>query len=125
MGRGWIVAILAVIAVVVGGVVLLVFPDHGEPIDVSASQIDRIQAYPYPEGSQGPAFARVPGEGEIPLQTVISSLPIPLPPPTGCPDQVVLRITLVDGTRIEYGHCDYPEDMKALNEAMQTAWRTT
>ncbi|MEO8292407.1 MAG: hypothetical protein ABI635_04645 [Actinomycetota bacterium] len=125
MGRGWIVAILAVIAVVVGGVVLLVFPDHGAPIDVSASQIDRIQAYPYPEGAQGPAFARNPREGEIPLQTVISAVPIPLPAPTGCLDQVVLRITLVDGRRIEYGHCDYPDDMKALSEAMQMAWRST
>ncbi len=117
---------MAVLGVIAAGVIALsLLPDRGQPIEVSASQIDRIQAYPYPEGSPGPAFARDAGKGEIPLETVISSVPIPLPPATGCPGEVVLEITLSDGRHIDYGHCDYPDELQSLSDAMRSAWSAT
>jgi hypothetical protein len=123
VSRRWIVAIVGV--VLIGGVVLLAFPDRGRPIDVSASQIERIEAYPYPEGSPGPAFAREAGEGELPLSKILSSVPIPLPPPTGCPEEVVLVVTLTNGREVDYGHCDYPDELQPLDDAMQVAWSNT
>jgi hypothetical protein len=97
------------------------------PLDVRFSDIEKVQAYPVPEGTFPPALVRVVDTGttERPLTDVRAEIPSPLPAPVRCDysgegDGLQLSVWLQDGRRLDYFACAFPEQFKPLYAA---AWR--
>jgi hypothetical protein len=96
------------------------------PVWVERSEIIAIQAEPWPEGPQMPAFTRSPHGGfQLPLSLVIGGVPIPLPSPktSGAPGGGggVLTVHLRDGRVISYGPHDRPPVIDRLWGALLEA----
>jgi len=95
------------------------------PLPVSFKDITKVQAYPVPEGSNPPPLVRLgantPGYLVRPLALVRADIPSPLPAPQTCEyagpgDGLKLSVWLVDGRRLDYFACAFPDELDALYE---------
>jgi hypothetical protein len=125
--RAWLGAGMVVIAVT--GTAFLLMRGRGAPplLDVRFSDIDKVQAYPVPEGTLPPPLLRVveTGTSEQPLTDVRLQIPSPFPAPVRCDysgsgDGLQLSVWLRNGRRLDYFACAFPDQLEPLYTA---AWR--
>jgi hypothetical protein len=97
------------------------------PLTIGYDDIRKVQAYPVPEGSPPPPLVRSassPLNGK-PLSMVRGDIPSPFPAPQMCTyagwgDGLKLSVWLVDGRRLNYFDCAFPDELKELYD---DAWR--
>jgi hypothetical protein len=125
--RTWLAT--GVVAFAVAGTAFLLTRDSAAPptLHVSFRDIEKVQAYPVPEGTSPPALVPsvATGMSERSLADVRADIPSPFPAPvrcnyTGFGDGLQLSVWLQDGRRLDYFACAFPDQLKPLYEA---AWR--
>ncbi len=93
------------------------------PLQVSFNEVAKIQAYPVPEGSAPPPLVQVdansPGDFGRPIGLVKTDIPSPFPAPQQCEysgpgSGLKLSVWLVDGRRLDYFACAFPEALDTL-----------
>ena len=123
--RGWIAGVVAV-AIATAGAWVSIRLLNPQPIWFGAGDLTAIQLQPVPEGPTID-FTLSPlhgswGGGNLPLSSVASAIPVPLPAPQFqgfCREGGDLIVSLRDGRRVIYGPCHHPASIRALWRQME------
>ena len=99
-------------------------PARQPPISVTYADIVQVRAFPGLDRGPAHVFARSPETitGAKPLEVLQAAIPSALPAPVSCvsaygtEEDLVLRVVLVDGRKLDYGSRCLPDELEPLYE---------